>query len=206
MIRAVSSDRHWLITAFEPFAGRSLNASMAVQAEIGRIAEHLEPSPSGRFCIHFKVLPVEYDRCFEALMQTVEEMKSSGIRLEGVLSIGEGDEDFKIETQANNLDDVEGFPDNRGVIRENQKIFPDLDEEAVIPLRFPFEAFSRIRTSKNPGYFICNHLCARMGRQFGSDPNAPWFGFIHVPKTGHGGIFTPDIIATLIVNGLKKIG
>ena len=197
--------RHWLITSFGPFGGRSENASHAVRSEFARLAENLEPTADSRFSFSYLELPVEYDHCFTALMQEIETLKAKGISLEGILSLGEGDEDFKIETQANNLDDVEGFADNRGVIREGQRIFPDLDEDATIPLRFPFEAFSRIRTSKNPGFFVCNHLCAKMARALSSDPQNPWFGFIHVPKSGSGGIFTPDIIATMILNGFKKI-
>jgi hypothetical protein len=34
----------------------------------------------------------------------------------------------------------------------------------------------------------------------------PFFGFIHVPRTGMGGIFTADVCAAIIVNGFKKIG
>jgi pyrrolidone-carboxylate peptidase len=197
--------RHWLITSFAPFGGRAENASRSVQIEFEKISAPLEPTAEWQFVFHYCELPMEYDQCFVILMQEIERLKALGVTLEGVLSLGEGEEDFKIETQANNLDDVEGYADNRGVIRLGQRIFTDLDDSDTIPLRFPFEAFSRIRTSKNPGFFVCNHLCAKMGRAFSSDPRDPWFGFIHVPKIGSGGIFTPEIIATMILNGFKKI-
>ncbi len=203
----MSSDRkrHWLISAFEPFAGRHENASMLVIEELIKASARLEPSPDGIFAFHFRVLPVEYDRCASVLLQEIESLAAQGIRLEGVLSLGEGDEELKIETRANNLDDVDGFPDNAGVIREGQAIFKDLPDDAVIPLRFPFDAFSRIRTSMSPGYFVCNHLCAKMARALASDPKAPSFGFIHVPRPGRGGIFTPEIIAAMILNGFRRI-
>ena len=193
--------RHWLLTAFQPFAGRSVNNSEAVLNEVIRLAA-LEPDLPAR--IHPHILPVEYARCTESLLARVSELASKGIRIEGVLSIGEGAEEFKIETRANNLDDVPDLADNAGVIRSKSPIFPELRPDDTLPLRFPFEAFSRIRTSLNPGYFICNHLCARMSRHW-SAPDAPWFGFIHVPRTGMGGMFTAELCAAVILNGFKKL-
>jgi pyrrolidone-carboxylate peptidase len=197
--------RHWLITAFEPFAGRNENNSKAVTDEIARIQFKKLGDSSWPFTFHFGLLPLEYDRCFEVLTSEIQTLSEKGIHLEGILSIGEGGADFKLETQANNLDDVGEMADNRGVIRADQRIFSDLSEHSPIPLRFPFEAFSRIRTSKNPGFFVCNHLCARMGRATSENSSAPFFGLIHVPKAGSGGIFTPDICAAVIVNGFGNL-
>jgi len=156
------------------------------------------------FSLHPFLLPVEYDRCTEALLEQVDSFASKGIRIEGVLSIGEGAEEFKIETRANNLDDVPDLADNSGIIRSKSPIFKDIAPGDSIPLRFPFDAFSRIRSSVNPGYFICNHLCARMAHHW-QDPVDPWFGFIHVPRSGMGGMFTAELCAAVILNGLKKI-
>ena len=195
--------RAWLITAFEPFAGRPENNSQAVLAEIEKLSVANGTDPAWNFDFYFHTLPTEYEGCFPSLMKEIETLQNKKIKLEGVLSIGERAEEFKLETQANNLDDVPGFPDNKGVIRSGQKIFPKLKED-FIPLRFPFEAFSRIRTSKSPGFYVCNHLCAYMGMEF-SDEKKPYFGFIHVPRSGMGGIFTSDVCAAMIVNGFKKI-
>ena len=186
--------RAWLITAFEPFAGRPENNSQTVLSEIKKLAGD---------SFYYHILPTEYDQCFTELMNQIELLQKQNIQLEGILSLGEGAEEFKIETQANNLDDVPNFPDNKGVTRTGKKIFPKLKSE-TIPLRFPFEAFARIRSSKSPGYFVCNHLCARMGMEF-KDESKPLFGFIHVPRTGMGGIFKADVCAAMIVNGFKKI-
>ncbi|NDF13974.1 hypothetical protein EB061_01455, partial [bacterium] len=175
-----SDKRHWLITAFEPFGGRTNNNSKTVMDELVNLSARFEPNPEDALVFHCRVLPVEYDRCATQIFDEIARLQSMGIRLEGVLSLGEGAEEFKLETQANNLDDVPDFADNRGVIRTGRKIYDDLDEDAVIPLRFPFEAFSRIRSSKNPGFFVCNHLCARVGRELAarqeSETDAPWFG------------------------------
>jgi pyrrolidone-carboxylate peptidase len=197
--------RQWLITSFEPFAGRTENHSQAVMREIENLVLELSHTPDWQFNFFYLDLPVEYDRCFTVLKDAVAAHSKNGIQLEGILSIGEGAEEFKIETQANNLDDVSNFPDNSGVVRERKKIIAGLPDDMTIPLRFPVEAFQRIRTSNNPGFFVCNHLCARMAYEFGGDPKKPLFGFIHVPRTGQGGVFTADVCAAMIVNGFKKL-
>lgn len=197
-----SASRNWLISAFEPFNNRPTNNSIAVLDEFKKLAIEAHDA-SIQF--HYLVLPVEYDRCFEVLRDHIEQLEMDGIRLEGILSLGEGAEEFKLETQANNIDDVPEVADNAGVKRTGQKIFKDLEKTSTILLRFPFEAFSRIRSSKNPGFFVCNHLCARMGRELAERSNAPFFGFIHVPKTGSGGMFTPDVCAAVIFNGFRKL-
>jgi pyrrolidone-carboxylate peptidase len=196
----MSDTRHWLITSFEPFAGRPVNNSEAVMNELVRIVSE---DPSFPVRVHARVLPVEYERCAESLLTEVNRLQQDGVHLSGVLSIGEGAEEFKLETRANNLDDVPDLADNAGVTRTKSVIFPDLPTSETIPLRFPFDAFSRIRTSVNPGYFICNHLCARMGRLW-SEPSDPVFGFIHVPRTGMGGMFTAEVCAAVIAQGLRK--
>ena len=195
--------RAWLITAFEPFAGRGQNNSQFVLEEIKKISETNSSNSDWNFHFFFHTLPTEYDHCFTELMNKVASLQKENISLEGILSLGEGAEDFKLETQANNLDDVPNYPDNKGVTRVEKKIFPKLKSE-VIPLKFPFEAFSRIRTSTSPGFYVCNHLCARMGVEF-KEKEQPYFGFIHVPRTGMGGIFTADVCAAMIVNSFKKI-
>jgi pyrrolidone-carboxylate peptidase len=192
--------RHWLITSFEPFAGRPVNNSHSVMREVLRLATS---DPQFPLELHHCVLPVEYDGSPTALLKEIERIQSRGIRLEGILALGEGSEHFKIETCANNLDDVPDLADNAGVTRSKSVIFPDLSASETIPLRFPFDAFSRIRTSVNPGYFICNNLCARMGRLW-SKPSDPVFGFIHVPRTGMGGMFTAEVCAAVIAQGLRK--
>ena len=197
----MSGSRAWLITSFEPFAGRPVNNSETVMREVLRLSAEQTDFP---LQLHSAVLPVEYARSTEALLEAVADLELKGIRLEGVLSIGEGAEEFKIETRANNLDDVPDLADYSGVTRSRSPIFPELEAGATLPLRFPFEAFGRIRSSVNPGFFICNHLCARMSSHWDS-PSDPWFGFIHVPRSGMGGMFTAELCAAVILNGLKKL-
>ena len=197
--------RHWLITAFEPFAGRKVNNSMTVLGEIKKLETENGSDAAWNYKFHYAILPVVYKNCFSVLEEQVSNLLKSGIKLEGILNLGEGAEEFKLETQANNLDDVAEVSDNSGETRTNKKIFKDYPIDMPLPLRFPFEAFARIRSSKSPGFFICNHLCAEMSVNYGKSDRIPYFGFIHVPKTGSGGMFTADVCAAVIVNGFKKI-
>ena len=199
------SRRHWLISSFEPFATRKVNNSQVVMEEIQTLVKELGSDPAWNFEMHFIILPVLYDGSFEALKAEVERLEKSGVKLEGILGIGEGAEDFKLETQANNLNDVPNYPDNSGTSRVNEKIFSELPKTATLPLRFPKEAFGRIRTSINPGFFVCNNLCAYMAQEWGSKTTGPYAGFIHVPRSGEGGVFTADVCAAMIVNSFKKI-
>jgi pyrrolidone-carboxylate peptidase len=200
--------RHWLIAAFEPFAARKENNSMHVQNEIKKLESELlagESESSWNFKFHYIVLPVEYKRCFSVLDTEIKSLAKQKLKLEGVLALGEGAEEFKMETQGHNLDDVAELADNAGETRANQKIIADFPVDMQFPLRFPFEAFSRIRSSKNAGFYICNHLCTEMSYHYSKNDELPYFGFIHVPKTGSGGMFTPDVCAAVIVNGFKKL-
>jgi len=178
---------------------------MLVLEEIKTLWAELVTQNGFNLVFHTSVLPVEYKNCFPALDRKVSELLNSGIKLEGILALGEGAEDFKLETQAYNIDDVPELSDNAGEIRNGKRIFSDFPENKIFPLRFPVEAFSRIRTSTHAGFFICNHLCAEMSMNYGKDQKIPYFGFIHVPKVGSGGMFTSDVCAAVIMNGFKAL-
>jgi pyrrolidone-carboxylate peptidase len=195
--------KHWLITAFDPFAGRAKNNSQTTLEEMQRLAEVREKNAEWPFRFHYLVLPTEYDRSSQLLLAEVSRLEKMGVKIDGVLSLGEGADEFKLETQAHNLDDVENYPDNAGVVRTRHLPLKD-HAEHIIPLRFPYEAFGKIRTSKNAGYFVCNNLSAWMGREYASEQK-PYFGFIHVPREGMGGIFTAELCAEIILIGFSKI-
>jgi pyrrolidone-carboxylate peptidase len=199
-----NSTRHWLITSFEPFASRKENNSILVQEEMKKLEVEAKANADWNYEFHYAVLPVVYKTCFSKLEEEVTKILATGVKFEGVLALGEGAEEFKLETQGNNLDDVPELADNSGDARGNKKIIPDFPVDMPFPLRFPFEAFARIRTSKNAGFYICNHLVTEMSYHYSKSDRVPYFGFIHVPKAGSGGMFTADVCAAVIVNGFKK--
>lgn len=183
----------WLLTAFEPFLDRAANHSMTVLEKI--LAMNGHPGLE----LHSIVLPTEYDRCDLVLQAEIYRLQESGVQLSGVLSLGEGKDEFKIETQANNLDHAPAFTDNAGIVRTQSKIFKDRD--AIIPFSFPVERFA-IATSLNPGFFVCNHLCARMAVALEKDPALPPFGFVHVPRSDLAQKYPTEHCARVILEGL----
>jgi pyrrolidone-carboxylate peptidase len=187
--------RSWLLTAFDPFLDRTVNHSMAVLDKI--LAMNRDPE----LRIHSLILPTEYDRCALVLQAEIRRLQEAGVRLEGVLSIGEGREEFKIETQANNLDHSPSFTDNAGIVRVQTKIFPEREE--VLPFSFTFDRFE-IPASMNPGFFVCNHLCARMAIARDQDPGLPPFGFIHVPRSDLADRYSTEHCAQVILEGLTR--
>lgn len=78
--------RHWLITAFEPFAGRETNNSKSVLDEIKKLEAKNSGSPEWCYTFHYEVLPVEYDGCFDHMSATIKALSQSGITLDGILS------------------------------------------------------------------------------------------------------------------------
>ena len=73
--------RAWLITAFEPFAGRPENNSQAVLNEIKKLVSANASDPTLPFDFHFHILPTEYDGCFTNLMTHVETLASKNKQL-----------------------------------------------------------------------------------------------------------------------------
>ena len=188
--------RSWLLSAFDPFLGRQTNHSITVLERILAINHdpHLD--------LHGVIIPTEYDRCDQVLLAEIHRLRSLGIQLHGVLSIGEGKEEFKIETQANNLNHAPQSADNAGTVRTQQKIFSD--REAQIPIAFPVEKF-QIQASVNPGFFVCNHLCAKMAVAREKDPALPLFGFIHVPRSDLTRQYPTEFCTTTILAGLRNL-
>jgi pyrrolidone-carboxylate peptidase len=167
-----------LLTAFEPFAGRSQNLSMPV-AETVR--DELQAQGA---LVTVCRLPVVYDRAEEAAARCYERMNPKP-RI--VLGLGEGTCEIRLETAAHNLDDG-ALADNSGVRRQRRPILPS--GPATVAFHWPAQALycaaseadalDRLVVSKTPGGFVCNNTAYRMAHRFLSEPTLQ-YGFIHVP-------------------------
>jgi pyrrolidone-carboxylate peptidase len=162
---------------------------------------HSMASPQPTFELHTKILPTEYETCELVLLGELTRIQKEHGSVDGILSLGEGREEFKIETQANNMDHAPNTADNAGVVRNRQVIFTQLPE--ALPLSFGFDAFE-IERSINPGFFVCNHLCARMSVRQHQDPQFPRFGFIHVPRLEFTPHWTTEQCAKIIYEGVAR--
>lgn len=159
-----------LLTAFEPFAGRKENHSRL-------ILNSLSNGPWDTL-----VLPVEFERAPQILTDAVTRLRPAW-----VVSLGEADQEIRIETCARNRDDSPMLADNAGVAPARRVILTDSAE--VLPFRVDVAAWamglatadrSRFQISKDAGAFVCNHLAFRA--EAALRPMAIPYLFIHVPK------------------------
>lgn len=191
----MTSSSNWLITAFDSFDQRPHNTSELILREL----EKLTQTDSSLKALHFyfKVLPTQYDVSFEVLLETLKTLPP----LTGVLSLGEGRDHLRIETYAYNLDQSQ-TQDNQGKIRKQSPILSN--QEDKIQLHFPYESFSHLETSTDPGRFVCNHLSFKAAHYFKNSKT--YFGFIHVPRIKNPSEHQEQIFycAQQIIRGFKN--
>jgi pyroglutamyl-peptidase len=163
-----------LVSGFEPFGGASLNPS---QLLVERLAKESIPEVE----LKAIVLPVEFDRAAEILLEEVR-----GFSPQIVISFGqaEGRAAITPEKIAINLDSAR-IPDNAGDQRQNQVIrehgadgyFSTLPvEEMVAALKDVGVAGS---LSLSAGSFVCNHIFYALQHELkGMNIKS---GFVHLP-------------------------
>jgi pyroglutamyl-peptidase len=163
-----------LVSGFEPFGGASLNPS---QLLVERLAKESIPEVE----LKAIVLPVEFDRAAEILLEEVR-----GFSPQIVISFGqaEGRAAITPEKIAINLDSAR-IPDNAGNQRQNQVIrehgadgyFSTLPvEEMVASLKDAGVAGS---LSLSAGSFVCNHIFYALQHELkGANIKS---GFVHLP-------------------------
>jgi pyrrolidone-carboxylate peptidase len=126
-----------------------------------------------------------------------------------VVSLGEGDCDFRLETAVTNLDES-GTPDNAGQTREGQIIDGHLPTRIglTLPLDRMFcerpQSAAAIVPSISAGSFVCNNTAFRLAPYFLSEEVS--FGFIHVPQATCKKQKLDDnarVVAALIGSALK---
>lgn len=174
----------WLITGFEPFAGETINPSAVVAQSISR------QIPAD--CL---ILPVVYDRAFEALRKSLETGK-----YQGVVCLGQaaGRSKVGLERFALNLDDSEK-PDNERGVRIETAIDPDGPSAIMnaLPLREIVRKLADrvgpVEISSSAGTFVCNSLYYKVFRWMHENPDKlRWQLFVHLPYLPEQAMGKPD--------------
>jgi pyroglutamyl-peptidase len=167
-----------LISSFEPFMGRSTNASIETSQKIKTLLES-----GGQYSVDLVTLPVTYKGADQTLIQYFESLTQ---KPDLVISLGEAECETRYETRSENLDDVY-LPDNAGAIRINQPIIQGAPHWKALTYPIhkmvsatPIEFQTKIHFSTSAGNYICNHLAYLM-TDYLSKQNIP-YGFIHVPS------------------------
>lgn len=165
---------HVLVTAFEPFGGSSVNASLEA-------VRRLPPSSAG-VRITTAVLPCVFGEAPRELDRLLAE-----VRPDVVVAVGEagGRESVDLERVAINLDDAR-IPDNAGnrpidapVVRgAPPAYFSSLPVKACVAAVTATGVPGSV--SNSAGTFVCNHLFFAL-MHAASGPGGMRAGFVHVP-------------------------
>lgn len=165
--------RHLLLTAFEPFGGATINASL----EVARIV-------ASRSGCELLELPVVAGLAEQRLLDRLSDPDMPYPAV--VVSLGEAGPELRVDLELMyvNLDDFR-IPDNAGNVRSSVPIDPGGPPAHFATVDLP--AIHRrvdgttpvpVRLSRSAGTFVCNHLAFAVSNAL---PKAP-YAFVHVPS------------------------
>ena len=163
-----------LISGFKPFGGATLNPSEL-------LVNVLEQNQIPGVELFTVILPVEFDRSAEILLEKVKQ-----IQPDLVIAFGqaEGRTAINPEKFAINLDDAR-IPDNSGDERKDVVIDKNGSDSYVttLPIEMMVDAMKRAgypaEISLSAGTFVCNHIFYKLQKTLsGSNIRS---GFVHLP-------------------------
>ena len=180
-----------LISGFKPFGGATLNPSEL-------LVNVLEQDQIPGVELFTVILPVEFDRSAEILLEKVKQ-----IQPDLVIAFGqaEGRTAINPEKFAINLDDAR-IPDNSGDERKDVVIDKNGSDSYVttLPIEMMVDAMKRAgypaEISLSAGTFVCNHIFYKLQKILsGSNIRS---GFVHLPlvteqSSEFPGKFTMDL-------------
>ena len=180
-----------LISGFKPFGGATLNPSEL-------LVNVLEQDQIPGVELFTVILPVEFDRSAEILLEKVKQIQPNLVIAFGQ---AEGRTAINPEKFAINLDDAR-IPDNSGDERKDVVIDKNGSDSYVttLPIEMMVDAMKRAGypadISLSAGAFVCNHIFYKLQKTLsGSNIRS---GFVHLPlvteqSTEFPGKFTMDL-------------
>ena len=174
----------FLLTAFEPFDGTGLNASLeGCHLFLERWSSRPQGRPYGRFDVRFAVLPVEYGRDTKAVERALAEGPVDVVLHTGQAS---GSGEVRVERVALNL----RYPDAAlaGRALPQQAIEPNgpVGFLSTLPVD---DVAAAIRAagvpavvSNHAGVYLCNHVLYQSLRRAAREGARMRVGFLHVPS------------------------
>ena len=169
---------HVLLTAFEPFAGKSINSSL----EAARL---VEAEPPADVQVTVVELPCVFGEAIDMLRRAIDHVEPDIVVATGQ---GSGRADITVERVAINLDDDE-LTDNKGKQKVDEPIVPDgpVAYFSSLPMK---ECVSAIRNagipavvSQTAGSFLCNHVSYGLAHLIATERPSLRGGFVHIPYT-----------------------
>ena len=190
-----------LVSGFEPFGGSHTNPSQLLVKEL--VQEEIEGAS-----IEAIVLPVEFDRAAELLLNKVRASKPDVVVAFGQ---AEGRKAITPEKIAINLDNAR-IPDNSGDQRQNQMIDKDGADGyfTTLPTSEIIAGITNegipAELSLSAGAFVCNHVFYQLQKSLkGTSVRS---GFVHTPLvTEQGPEFPgqPTMELSDLVRGARKL-
>jgi len=180
-----------LISGFKPFGGATLNPSEL-------LVNVLERDQIPGVELFTVILPVEFDRSAEILLEKVKQIQPNLVIAFGQ---AEGRTAINPEKFAINLDDAR-IPDNSGDERKDVVIDKNGSDSYVttLPIEMMVDAMKRAgypaEISLSAGTFVCNHIFYKLQKTLsGSNIRS---GFVHLPlvteqSSEFPGKFTMDL-------------
>jgi pyroglutamyl-peptidase len=180
-----------LLTGFDPFDGAKSNPSWrAASALDGRIV--------GGHRIVARQLPTEFAASLHALHAAIRETAPA---LVVCLGLAGGRNGLSLERVAINVDDAR-IPDNAGAQPVDARIAARGPAAyfSTLPIKAMLAALRKqgipAHVSQTAGTYVCNHVFYGLMHALRRRPGVRG-GFIHVPRTGRGGMPLEEIVEGL---------
>lgn len=189
-----------LVTGFEPFGGQDINASWQSVQGLPEEIEGVRILKCQLPCVYY-----ESTRAVEASLKP---------EITDIVLVGEagGRSRITLELVGVNIDDTNA-PDNKGVIREFQRIVPSGPDGylATIPLK-PLLEYLKAKSvpaslSCSAGLFVCNHTLFGVSHLLSTQKKRSRVGFVHVPYMSEQAAMsgTSGQSCAELTRGLKEI-
>ncbi|MDN5709842.1 MAG: pyroglutamyl-peptidase I [Planococcus sp. (in: firmicutes)] len=164
-----------LLTGFEPFLEYTVNPTM-------RIAEKLDGEQINEYRIISRILPVDFNRSGELILQWIEELKP-----DAVVSLGLAAGRYKITPERVALNVKDGDADNEGYQPVDEPISAQGPAAylSTLPVRSMTQALLQAglpaEISNTAGAYLCNNIMYEGLHYAATNKPEMLSGFIHIP-------------------------
>ena len=164
-----------LLTGFEPFLEYTVNPTM-------RIAEKLDGEQINEYHVISRILPVDFNRSGELILQWIEELKP-----DAVVSLGLAAGRYKITPERVALNVKDGDADNEGYQPVDEPISAQGPAAylSTLPVRSMTQALLQAglpaEISNTAGAYLCNNIMYEGLHYAATNKPEMLSGFIHIP-------------------------
>ncbi|MGG0718048.1 pyroglutamyl-peptidase I [Robertmurraya massiliosenegalensis] len=166
-----------LLTGFEPFLNFSINPTM-------RIVEELHGQVVGEYKIHSEVLPVDFRKAGEILLEHINRVKPDAL-----ISLGLAGGRYKLTPERIAINVNDGESDNSGNVLEDEVIQAEGQDAymSTLPIRDMVNRLKAVglpaEISNTAGTYLCNHVMYQ-GLHYAKTHQIQMpSGFIHMPAS-----------------------